>query len=47
MPLGGSLVVNASIVALITGLMLASVMFPDRSGAQEGQFYAGKTLTPA
>ncbi len=36
---------NASIVTLITGLMLASVMFPDRSGAQEGQFYAGKTLT--
>src|SRR3954469_10867400 len=45
MPLGGSLVVNASIVTLITGLMLASVMFPHRSGAQEGQFYAGKTLT--
>jgi tripartite-type tricarboxylate transporter receptor subunit TctC len=45
MPLGGSLVVNASIVTLITGLMLASVMFPDRSDAQEGQFYAGKTLT--
>jgi tripartite-type tricarboxylate transporter receptor subunit TctC len=37
--------VNRSSVTIIIGFMLAAVMVPDRACAQEGQFYAGKSLT--
>jgi tripartite-type tricarboxylate transporter receptor subunit TctC len=37
--------VNKTIVTIIAGLVLATLMAPGRSGAQENQFYAGKTLT--
>jgi len=37
--------VDRSIVTIIAGLMFAAIMFPDHPGAQEGEFYAGKSLT--
>jgi tripartite-type tricarboxylate transporter receptor subunit TctC len=45
MPPGRSFAVDRSIVTVIAGLMLAAVMLPDRPRAQEGLFYAGKSLT--